>query len=106
MPVLAEEIAKARVVAESLFATMRKQYQKGSNEKLGHVIAREDAVNFICSVMRDLQQVWKRSSSGGMSDGSSFIPADPSVRASLDDARFIYVCMFSNTCLIMHVYVS
>ena len=58
MPVLAEEIAKARVVAESLFATMRKQNQKGSNEKLGHVIAREDAVNFKCSVMRDLQQVW------------------------------------------------
>jgi len=59
MAVLAEEIAKARVVAESLFATMRKQNQKGSNEKLGHVIAREDAVNFICSVMRELQQVWE-----------------------------------------------
>ena len=59
MPVLAEEIAKAGVVAESLFATMRKQNKKGSNGKLGHVIAREDAVNFICSVMRDLQQVWE-----------------------------------------------
>ena len=56
MPVLAEEIAKAGVVAESLFATMRKQNKKGSNGKLGHVIVREDAVNFICSVMRDLQQ--------------------------------------------------
>ena len=59
MPVLAEEIAKAGVVAESLFATVRKQNQKGSNEKLGHGIAREDAVNFICRVMRDLQQVWE-----------------------------------------------
>lgn len=54
---LAGEIAKARVLAESLFATMRKQNKKGSTEKLGHVIGREDAVNFICSVMRDLRQV-------------------------------------------------
>jgi len=59
MPVLAEEIPKAWVLAESLFATMHKQNKKGTDEKLGHVIAREDAVNFISSVMSDLQQVWE-----------------------------------------------
>ena len=103
MPVLAEEIAKAGVVAESLFATMRKQNQSAATKSLATsspVKMRSISYAVSCATC---SSCGTRSSSGGMSDGSSFIPADPSVRVSMDDARCIYVCMFSNTYLSKHV---
>jgi hypothetical protein len=51
MPALSEEIPKAWVVCESLFSSM--------HEKLGNVITRDDAVNFVTSIMPDLRNPWE-----------------------------------------------